>query len=112
MNLFMIQRMRPLLGRIKERVEPFAQPVSVICIASSLLMSIYWMLHLPASGKAVAWLGAVAVFLALRGEISQIRGSDKDLWTLMVFSLVYIEIRAIHKYRSTMAQDDEQGSAE
>ena len=104
--------MRPLLGRIKERVEPFAQPVSVICIVSSLLMSIYWMLHLPASGKAVAWLGAVAVFLALRGEISQIRGSEKVLWTLIVFSLLYIEIRAIDKDRATVAQEQERDRAE
>ena len=101
-----------LLSSLKERIAPFAQPISVLCMALSVATSGYWFFRLPAPGKAVAALGAVAVFIALRGEIKDFHGSEKILWTLIVFSLLYIEIRAIDKDRAAVAQEQERDRVE
>lgn len=108
----MVGNLKSALRRARDRVAPFAQPVSLGCMFFSVMLSVYWFFHLPAPGKAVAVLGAVAVFMALRGEIKEIHGSEKILWILIVFGLLYIEIRAIDHDRTVAAKEQAEARAE
>jgi hypothetical protein len=95
-----------ILGRLREKVAPFAQPLSIICMVASIVVTAYWFVDIPEAGKAVALLGAVAVFLALRGEIKEIHGSEKIIWTLVVFALLWTELRAINKDHGINAEKE------
>lgn len=96
------------LNLLREYIAPLAQPASIMAFIYAALQTTYWMFRVPAPGKSVALLGAVAVFLALRGEIKEIHGSEKVLWIMVVFVLLYVEIRAINYDRNEASQKERQ----
>jgi len=57
----------------------------------------YWAFHTPSPGKAVAALAVVATVMTFRGELT---GIEKTFLTLVLFVLVFIEIRAIDNERA------------
>jgi hypothetical protein len=97
----MMDELRRRLSAVRDIPEPHAQRLSVVVIIVCVVLTIYWAVNLPDPGKAVALLGAAAVFLALRGEIGTIRPIEKMLWSIIVFGLLLIEIRALDKDRAT-----------
>jgi hypothetical protein len=100
------------LSQLREKVAPFAQPLSIICMVASIAVTIFWFFDIPETGKAVALLGGVAVFLALRGEIKEIHGSEKIIWTLIVFVLLWTELKAIDKDHKINADKEAAARAE
>lgn len=60
-------------------------------------LCIIWFFHLPLAGYAIGVLGAVGVFVALRGESKL--AEHKPIWALMTLLLLVIEIQAIKKDR-------------
>lgn len=80
-------------------------------MAVSIGIAVFWFIRVPEAGKAVALLGAVAVFLALRGEIKEIHASEKIIWTLIVFALLLTELKAINKDREINAEKEAQARA-
>lgn len=96
-------RMAFLYRPASRQIASLARPVPLACLVLSGLLSAYWLFfRLPAPGIAVALLGAVAALMALRGEI---RGREKILWIMVVFSLLVVEIRAIQKDRAEAARE-------
>lgn len=53
--------------------------------------------HIPGPGKAIAVLGSAAVLMAVRGDL--MGHPEKVVWILVVFALLYVEIRTIDKDR-------------
>ena len=88
-----------LVRQLKDRLAPFAGPLTILAIIVSAALTAYWSIRIPASGEAVSLLGAVAVFMALRGETKEIHGSEKIAWIIIVFCLLSVELRAIRKDR-------------
>src|ERR1035437_2668023 len=66
--------------------------LSVFCA-----LAIRWLLETPSPGKAVAALAVVATVMTLRENLS---GLEKTSLTLLLFVLVFIEIKAIDKDRA------------
>ena len=104
----LLMRYAQRLKLLRDYAAPLAQPASILAFIYAALQTTYWMFHVPAPGKSVALLGAVAVFLALRGEIKEIHGSEKVLWIMVVFVLLYVEIRAIDHDRDEASQKEHQ----
>jgi hypothetical protein len=50
------------------------------------------------TGKAIAVLGAAAVLMAIRGD--RMAHPEKILWMLVVFALLYVELRSIDRDRA------------
>lgn len=90
------KRIFGFVRNLREKAAPLANPISVIAFFVSVSMIAHWFVCIPTPGKAIGLLGAVAVIMALRGEI---HGSEKVAWILIVFALFYVEIRAIDKDR-------------
>jgi hypothetical protein len=88
------------LRRMKDLIARIARPLSVVMLALSVSFTTYWFLYPPPPGKAVLWLGAAAVFMAVRGDMREMHGGEKVLWILVVSGLMFIELRAIDKDRS------------
>ena len=71
--------------------------LQVICIA----FWIYWLVHLPKSGKAVLLLGAMAALMML----VDMHPIHKAVYILLVFGLVWIENRALDRERAESAKE-------
>jgi hypothetical protein len=67
-------------------------------IAVIVWFTAHYYRNVPSPGKAIAILGAAAVLMAVRGEL--MGHPEKIIWMLLVFALLYIEIRAIDKDRT------------
>jgi hypothetical protein len=93
---------------LREFVARYEKPISVSCLLFSIGAVICFFIKTPPSGVAIAVLGAVAVFMALRGEL---HGSEKVVWTVVVFLLLFIEIRAINTDRTNTAKDQDSARA-
>jgi hypothetical protein len=79
---------------MRELIAAFAKPLTAIALIFFIGFSLYWYWHIPTMGKGIGMLGAVAAVMALRGEI---HGSEKVLWIIVIFGLLYVEVRAINK---------------
>jgi hypothetical protein len=67
---------------------------SVIAIGISLC--VYWVSAIPAPTTAVTVMGVAAAFMAARTNIS---GFEKAAWMILMFGLLFVEIKAIRKDR-------------
>jgi hypothetical protein len=93
-----------------ENVMEAISPVLSIFYWPGLLLSLffcgYWIWHLPSAGIAVGALGAVGVFVALKGE--KIREGHRVIWALITVVFLFTEVRAIkdqeEKHAQTMKQ--------
>ncbi len=73
-------------------------PLAVLCA--------YWYWRVPGPGKAVGALAVASVIMGFRGQIS---GREKVAWTLVLFALLFVELRAIDHDRQK--NDQEQAGA-
>jgi hypothetical protein len=67
-----------------------------------LIVSVIFLIWTPPIGIAIGVLGAVAAIMALRGEM---HGGEKVLWTSIIFTLLFVEVRAIDKDQHEKAED-------
>jgi hypothetical protein len=73
---------------------------------ASLFLCVYWVWRLPSAGVAIGALGAVGVFVALKGE--EIQNGHRVVWAFITVVFLITEVRAIkeqdEKYAQTMKQ--------
>jgi hypothetical protein len=109
MNLWLLDA-RMSARHHHENVMEAISPVLSIFYWPGLLLSLffcgYWIWHLPSAGIAVGALGAVGVFVALKGE--KIREGHRVIWALITVVFLFTEVRAIkdqeEKHAQTMKQ--------
>lgn len=65
-------------------------------VVAALLLCAYWYFRPPIPNKAVLAIGVVAVIMTL----TEMRPSHKAAWLLIVFTLAFLENRAINKERA------------
>jgi len=56
---------------VMERISPVLSPFYWLGLLLSLFFCVYWVRYLPSAGIAIGALGAVGVFVALKGEAIQ-----------------------------------------
>ncbi len=66
-------------------------------LAIALGLAIFWEFRIPSPGYSLIAMGVAAGLMALRPEM---QGREKWLWTVTLFALAYVEIRAINIDRS------------
>lgn len=88
--------MRSLYVSAKEKLIPFVRPLYIATFLASPVVTIYWHYHIPTPGKAIALLGAIAVFMVL---VEHMHASHKLVWGIVVTALLITEFKAIDKDR-------------
>jgi len=98
---------RHLLDNLKRgywamRSSPVTRHIARVVYWFGLLAVIWFTVHYfrstPGTGKAIAILGAAAVLMAIRGDL--MGHPEKIVWMLVVFALLYVELRSIDKDRA------------
>lgn len=73
----------------------------VVLLLTLYSLAAYWYFYVPMPGKAVAAIAVAAVIMTFRGRIN---GVEKLLWMVVLFLLLFAEIRAIDRDRREYAQ--------
>jgi hypothetical protein len=82
------------------------QPLAVLLIYIFTAFLFYWELHIPAPGKAVAFLAVAAAVMSLSGEMG---GKEKLAWVCLLFGFLDLESISIATERK--ASEIERSSA-
>jgi hypothetical protein len=109
MNLWLLNARMSARLRHDNMMEAISPVLSLIYwpgLLLSLFFCGYWVWHLPSAGIAIGALGAVGVFVALKGE--RIREGHRVVWAFITVVFLITEVRAIkdqdEKHAHTMKE--------
>lgn len=81
--------------------------VGFVLVLAGAVLSAYWLFRIPAPGYSVTVMGVAAALMAARTKAT---GYEKAGWMLLMFALLFVELRAIRKDR--LGSEAKQAQAE
>jgi len=84
-----------------EKLSPVLPPLYWLSLFASLYLCFRWVRSVPSAGIAIGALGAVGIFVAIKGE--KLHEGHKVIWAFITLIFLVTEVRAIRKERTDQA---------